>query len=58
MEGYRGCSEERPKSNKPQFTLEMMNLVTTPLLGQETQLRDPSLSWAIYVATVHHNPND
>ena len=36
----------------------MMKLVTTPLLGQETQLRDPSLSWAIYVATVHHNPND
>ena len=28
------------------------------LVGQETQLRDSSLSQAIYVATVHHNTPD
>ena len=36
----------------------MMKQVTTPLSGQETQLRDPSLNQAAYVATVHHNAND
>ena len=59
MEGCKRCLKWQLRWNKPQCSLwRWQDMVTTLCLGQETRLRDLSLSQATYVATVHHNSID